>query len=95
MYFVSAVCWDNEGHLVATGDNKGHLKVKASSTIYKKKNRKLLIMFTKYIHVYTMPREDVWSNLKRKKTKIKIKTPASSIYQAFTVREHIVFCIYI
>lgn len=66
LYFVSAVCWDNEGHLVATGDNKGHLKVKASSTIYKKKNRKLLIMFTKYIHVYTMPREDVWSNLKRK-----------------------------
>lgn len=27
LYFVSAVCWDNEGHLVATGDNKGHLKV--------------------------------------------------------------------
>ncbi|XP_056017769.1 cell division cycle protein 20 homolog [Ostrea edulis] len=26
-YFVSAVCWDNEGHLVATGDSQGHLKV--------------------------------------------------------------------
>lgn len=39
LYFVSAVCWDNEGHLVATGDNKGHLKVEASTTIYKKKEK--------------------------------------------------------
>lgn len=43
LYYVSAVCWDNEGHLVATGDNKGHLKVKASSTIYKKKGKKYLL----------------------------------------------------
>ncbi|XP_062611279.1 cell division cycle protein 20 homolog isoform X1 [Saccostrea cucullata] len=25
--YVSAVCWNNEGYLVATGDNQGHLKV--------------------------------------------------------------------
>jgi hypothetical protein len=27
-YYVAAVCWDNEGHLVATGDSQGHLKVR-------------------------------------------------------------------
>lgn len=29
-YFVSAVCWDNEGHLVTTGDSNGQLEVAIS-----------------------------------------------------------------
>lgn len=51
LYFVSAVCWDNEGHLVATGDNKGHLKVKASSTIYKKKEKNYLCLPNIYMYI--------------------------------------------
>nr|XP_022319263.1 cell division cycle protein 20 homolog [Crassostrea virginica] len=31
-YFVSAVCWDNEGHLVTTGDSNGQLEVSDLTT---------------------------------------------------------------